>query len=478
MSSAETTAPGGAVAGPDGAPAPAFSKGYRAWMLAVLLVVNVLNLADRQGIAATAPAFKAELHLSDSQLGLVQGLGFAIFYAMFSLPLAMMADRINRAKIISACIAVFAIFAAACGSAQTFWQMMLFRIGIGSGDAGFGPPVQSLLGDHYPPSKRTSATTVIWLGAPIGAVTGAVLGGWFAQNLGWRSWFFALSVPALIMAAIAFFTLREPTRGMSDPQGVTVGKPPSLVTVFRFLMAKRSFVHVLIGAALAATAMNGIGQFLARFLVSNRHVGYAEAGQILGIISGVSMATGLALGGFGMDFLGRSDRRWYVWGPAIGLVLTTPLFIIGFMQSQLTAMILILIAGHVTMFVYYTPTLGMAQNMVGANMRGSSAFVVSLVLGLVGVGLGPTIVGFLSDFFAQQAFVAGDYKAMCPGGVALAGAGAAAMGACKAASAEGVKHAVMAIALVCVWAALHFVLASRSLRKDLDTHYDPDALVA
>jgi predicted MFS family arabinose efflux permease len=458
--------------------APAFSKGYRFWLLTVLLLINVLNLADRQGIAATAPAFKKELLLSDGQLGLVQGFGFAVFYALFSLPLALMADRIHRARIVSACVGVFAVFAACCGLAQNFWQMMLFRVGIGSGDAGFGPPVQSLLGDHYPPSKRTSATTVIWLGAPIGAVTGTVLGGWFVQNLGWRAWFYALSIPAFIMTAVAFFTLREPVRGMSDPQGVAKGRPPSIPTVFKFLMSKRSFVHVLIGAALAATAMNGIGQFLFRFLLSNRHVGPAEAGQILGTIAGVSMFSGLALGGFGMDWLARWDRRWYVWGPAIGLVLTTPLFIFGFMQTQLLALILILMAGHVTLFVYYTPTLGMAQNMVGANMRGSSAFVVSLVLGLVGVGLGPTLVGFLSDAFAQQAFTLGDFKAACPGGAAAHGAAKSLVDACSDASAAGVRHAVMAVSLVCIWAAVHFVLAARTLRKDLDTHYEPDAAKA
>ncbi len=470
-----------AVSAADAVPtaaAPAFSKGYRAWLLLVLLLVNVLNLADRQGIAATAPVFKKDLHLTDGQLGLLQGLGFAIFYALFSLPLALMADRINRRKIISACIGVFAVFAFACGQAQNFWQMLLFRIGIGSGDAGFGPPVSSLLGDHYPPSQRTSATTWIWLGAPIGAVVGSVGGGWFAQDLGWRAWFVALSIPAVVMAVIAFLTIREPARGMTDPQGLTVGKPPSIPTVLRFLLSKKSFVHILIGAALAATAMNGIGQFLARFLVSNLHVGPAQAGGILGTIAGVSMATGLAIGGFGMDWLGKWDRRWYVWGPAIGLLLTTPLFILGFMQSQLPAMILILIAGHVTLFVYYTPTLGMAQNMVGASMRGSSAFVVSLVLGLVGVGIGPTIVGFLSDFFAQQAFGAGDFQAMCRGGVASAGAGKDAAAACLTASATGVRHAVMAAALLGVWASLHFLLAAKDVRKDLDTYYEPEAAKA
>ena len=468
MSSADTAVAAEAATKP-GAAGERFGKGYRAWLLFVLLLVNVLNLADRQGIAATAPRFKVDLHLTDTQLGLIQGLGFALFYTMFSLPLALMADRINRSKIIAACVGVFGAFAAACGVAQNFWMMMLFRIGVGTGDAGFGPPVQSLLGDHYPPAKRTSATTIIWLGAPIGAVTGAMLGGYFAQYIGWRQWFFALSIPAVVMALIALFTLREPVRGMSDPQGLARGKPPSIPTVFRFLIKKRSFVHVLIGAALAATAMNGIGQFLARFIISNHHVGPAQAGGILGEISGVSMASGMALGGFGMDWLAKRDRRWYVWGPAIGLVLTTPLFIWGFMQADVGKMILILIAGHVAMFVYYTPTLGLAANMVGASMRGTSAWLASLVLGLVGVGLGPTIVGMLSDFFAQKAFGAGEFKAMCPGGQALDPMMA---GACSTASAAGVKHAVMAVALVCIWAALHFLLASRNLRKDLDTHYD------
>lgn len=469
MSSAETAVGAGAPTQPEAAAAGRFGLGYRSWLLFLLLVINVLNLSDRQGIAATAPRFKVDLHLTDTQLGLLQGLGFAIFYTLFSLPLALMADRINRAKIIAACVGLFAAFAAACGVAQNFWQMMLFRVGVGTGDAGFGPPVQSLLGDHYPPARRTSATTVIWLGAPIGAVVGSVGGGWFAQYIGWRQWFFTLAIPAAVIALIAFFTLREPVRGMSDPQGLARGKPPSIPVVFGFLIRKRSFVHVLIGAALAATAMNGIGQFLARFIVSNHHLGFAAAGGILGEISGVSMASGMALGGFGMDWLAKRDRRWYVWGPAIGLVITTPLFILGFMQGDINRMILILIAAHVAMFVYYTPTLGLAANMVGASMRGTSAWLASLVLGLVGVGLGPTIVGMLSDFFAQRSFGAESFKAACPGGQALVHSMA---GACSAASAAGVKDAVMAIALVCLWAALHFVLASRNLAKDLDTHYD------
>ncbi len=470
MTSAESAVAPAAATEPEAAAASdRFGRGYRGWMLVLLLLINILNLADRQGLAASVPKIKVDLGLSDTQLGLIQGLGFALFYTGFSLPLAMLADRMNRARIIAGCVAVFGVFAAGCGVAQNFWQMMLFRIGIGSGDAGFGPPVQSLLGDHYPPARRTSATTIIWLGAPIGAVVGSMAGGWFAQYIGWRQWFFTLSVPALVIAVIALLTLREPVRGMSDPQGLARGKPPSIKTVFGFLIRKRSFVHVLIGAALAATAMNGIGQFLARFIVSNHHVGPAAAGGILGEISGISMATGLALGGFGMDWLAKRDRRWYAWGPAIGLVCTTPLFILGFLQSDVGRMIPILIAAHVAMFVYYTPTLGLAANMVGASMRGTSAWLASLVLGLVGVGLGPTVVGFMSDFFAQRAFTSGDFKSVCPGGRAIL---PGLSDACSNASALGVKHAVMTVALVCLWSAVHFLIASRHLRKDLDTHYE------
>jgi hypothetical protein len=255
---------------------------------------------------------------------------------------------------------------------------------------------------------------------------------------------------------------------MSDPQGVAQGKPPSIPTVFKFLIAKRSFVHVLIGAGLAATAMNGIGQFLGRFIASNHHIGLAQAGGILGGISGLSMFSGLALGGFGMDWLAKLDRRWYAWGPAIGLVVTTPLFLLGFVQADIPKMVMILFAAHVAMFVYYTPTLGLAANMVGASMRGTAAWLASLVLGLVGTGLGPTVVGMLSDFFAQQAFGAGDFKTLCPVGSALSER-------CAAASADGVKHAVMAITLLCLWGAVHFLLASRRLREDLDTYYEAPA---
>ena len=455
---------------PDTAP---FSRGYRAWLLFLLMAVNVMNLADRQGMASTAPAIKADFGLSDTQLGLIQGLGFAIFYSLLGLPIARLAEVRSRTRIIAASTLIFACMVAACGTARNFVTLLACRIGVAIGDAGFGPPVASLLGDHYPVTRRTSAMTVIWLGAPIGALLGSAGGGWVAQHLSWRTWYFLLAMPAVLLAVAAFLTLRDPPRGMSDAGGpVAAGtRPPAMMEVLRFLFAKKSMRHVLIGAALAAMAMNGIGQFLARFIVAQYQIGFAEAGRDVGLIAVVAMASGLALGGFGMDWAAKYDRRWYTWGPAIGLAITTPLFLLAVTQPTLRAAVPLLLAGHVTLFVYYTPTLALAQNMVGASMRASSAFVASLVLGLVGIGLGPTLIGILSDLFAHSAFTGGDFAAACRGGIAAKGATASAADACATASAAGIRHAIAAVSLLFAWAGVHFLLAARHLVADLDRTY-------
>jgi predicted MFS family arabinose efflux permease len=357
-----------------------------------------------------------------------------------------------------------------CSTAQGFGRLLLFRVGVGIGDGGFGAPVASLVGDHYPMGRRASAMAIIWLGAPLGVVTGSVLGGWLAEHYGWRMTFLVIGATGVAVSLLVLLALREPARGAFDPAQATRGAPPPVLGVFRFLFAKPAMRQTMIAAALAGMAMNGIGQFLNPFLARNFHLGPAEVGRLLGLIAGVSMASGLLIGGFGVDWAGRFDRRWYVWGPALGLLLATPLFILGFAQGSLAAAVIVLVFAHVSMFVFYSPTLAMAQNMVGANMRASSAFVVSgLVLGLVGIGLGPTLVGFLSDHLASRAFAS--FIASCPGGRAPPGSLATLADACRDASATGIRRALMIMALLCAWSAAHYVLAARTLRKDLDTHY-------
>lgn len=452
-----------------GAP-PAFSRAYRGWMLAILALVNALTLADRQGFAATAQAIKLDLGFTDFQMGMLQGLGFGIFYTLLGLPMARLAERGSRTRLVAVSLAIFGATAALCASARNFWSFMLYRVGVGVGDAGFGPPVASLIGDHYPAGKRASAMALIWLGAPLGVVLGSY-GILLAEHEGWRSVFVAIGVAGSIVALIAFLTLREPVRGMSDDSGPSNEPVPSTLAAIRFLLSKPSMVHVLIGCGLAAAPMNAIGQFLAQFLSRSFHVAGGDLGLLLSVIGVGSMTAGMLIGGFGMDRAALRDRRWYVWGPAIALLVAAPAFLAGFNQSTVVATAVVLFAGHVGLFVYFTPTLAIAQNMVAANMRASSSFVVSLVIGIVGIALGPTLNGYLSDLFARRAFEPGDFTAQC--GVGAPAASSSIAAACEQASATGLRHALMAVTLLMVWAAIHYFLAARDLRRDLDRSFEP-----
>ena len=451
--------------------AKGFTPAYRTRLLIILFLMSAFNIADRMGLAMTSPAIKRDLLLSDTQLGMLLGLGYAVFFALLALPIARLAEHKSRTGIIAIAVAVFGVMLALCGFVQNFAQFFLCRIGVGAGDAGFNPPVASLVGDHYPLHKRASAMGIIWLGAPLGAITGSILGGWFAQNLGWRMWFVALGLPAIVLAIVAFVTLRDPPRGMSDPLSISTAKPPSMVKVIGFLWSKTSYRHILFGAALAAISMGALASFFPRFLVSTFHTTLSHTGMYLGLMSGSAMAMGMTLGGIGLDAVGRRERRWYVWGPSMGLLLCAPLFISAILQQTVAASMVLLFFAHIALFVYWTPTLAMAQNMVGANMRASSGFIVSLVISVIGMGIGPTLIGILSDRFANFVFGAGNFAQMCPGGEARFGASTSLSHACADASAAGVRYALIAMMLPLIWASLHYLLASRMVRQDLDTHY-------
>lgn len=445
-----------------------YGRGYRAWLLFSMMSITFLNLADRQGMAAIAPAMKRDLGLTDTQMGLIQGLGFAIFYTLAGFPIARLAEARSRVRIIGTAVAVFSVFLLLCSQVRSFVQVLLCRVGVGSGDAGFGPPAASLLGDHYAPAQRASSMTILWFGAPLGAFVGAALGGRIAQFADWRMWFVYLGIPSLVVALLIFFTLREPPRGAFDKTAAT-GAPPSIRETLSFIFGKRSMVHVLAGTGLAATAMHGIGQFWGRYYVAVYHIGMSQAGRFIGLITVAGMASGFTLGGFGVSHLARRDRRWSVWGPGACLAVTTPLLLFGISRDTVDEAFWIMLTGHVTLFVFLTPSLAIAQNMVGANMRASCAFLINAGIGLVGVGVGPTLTGFLSDVFAHRAF-AGNFNAACLDRASLV-QDVARASACQAASSTGIREAMAAMTLLLAWAALHYMLASRRLVIDLDTHY-------
>ncbi len=442
------------------------SKGYRGWLLTVLLIVCTFNYADRAILAVLAQPIKMDLKLTDGQLGWLQGLAFATLYSVLGVPIGRLAERKSRIAIIGVATAVWSAMTALCGFAHSFVSLFLCRVGVGVGEAGFLAPATSLLGDHYPREKRASALAVVMLGVPAGYMLGAIVGGQIVQHFNWRMGFFAFGIPGIIGALLAYFTLREPPRGMVEGVANDVVEKTSLLSIMKILWAKPSFRQILIGGAIAGFGLNAVGQFTNPYLIRVQHLDFAKAGLIFGLISGFANGAGTLLGGFGSDYMARRDPRWAAWSCSLGLLITAPVYVIAWTRPDVASLIPFVFIGNMMLITFYMPTFAMVQNLVGPRMRASAVALFSLVFSMVGAGLGPVGLGYLSDTFAEAAFAAGHFAATCPGGMAPAGSEDALKSACAAASATGLKNAMVAVNLSFVWAAVHFFLAARTLKAD------------
>ena len=451
------------------------SKSYRRWLLAVLLIISTYSFIDRAVFTVLAEAVKQDLKLNDSQVGMLQGLAFALPYLLFGIPFARFSERFNRIRIMSIAIAVWSALTVFCAIVTNYWQLVLGRGGVGLGEAGFGPPSTSLISDHFPAEKRASAIAILWLGVPIGSLIGAAGGGLIAQSVDWRTAFIIVGVPGFLVVLLTLFTLREPPRGLVEGHPPTKDPPPPFGAVLKHLFAKPTFVHILIGSSLAAFGMNSIGQFMPIFFIRAHGQSLASAGLAYGIGSAVALTFGLMMGAFIAEKAGLKDRRWWVWGPAAGILLAIPFYMFGFMTSGFVMSIVGIMIGNAFLFLYWSPTLAMVQNMATPHMRATAAAILGLMLGVMGTAAGPTAMGILSDIFAQHLFTLGNFHAMCPGGVAPAGSVTSLATACRAANGNGLRYALVSTAIPFAWGAVHFLLAMRHVTRDVFSGKDSAA---
>ncbi len=461
-------------AGPDvGVPDethPLLRPGYKKWAVFVLLLVSIFNFADRAILAVLAQPIKEDLHLTDTDLGILQGLGFAIMYSVLGVPLGMLAERVNRTRLIAVCVAVWSAMTAVCGLATGFTTLLLGRIGVGIGEAGVQPPTSSLLSDHFKANRRSSVLAIIALGSPFGFLLGQSLGGWVASEWNWRVAFFVMGVPGISVSLLAWFTLKEPPRGLAD--GYTKKTPPpSLMTVIRYLAAKKTYIHLLAGVTIAGFTLNAIANFVLPFYLRSFDIELAVLGVIFGVVTFTSNGIGMLLGGFGFDWLSRRDTRWLLWGPAICMSLCVPIYFGAFISREIYTSLAFIFFGNMALITFMAPTMGTMQNLAGPRMRAMTSALTALVGGLLGAGLGPTVTGVLSDFFAKRAYAGADFAASCPGGRGPDGIGTALDIACISASSTGLRYALISVLGLFFWAALHYYLASRHLKQDV---YNPD----
>ena len=358
--------------------------------------VYTFNFIDRQILVILAEPIKADLGLSDTQMGLLTGLAFAFFYVLLGLPIAKYADKANRKNVIAVSLAIWSGMTAISGLAQNYMHLLLARIGVGIGEAGGSPPAHAIISDYYPPKKRATAISIYTLGVYIGIFLGFLMGGIIGERYGWRIALFSLGIPGIIYALIVYFTVKEPISGLADK--VQDVKEGSFSEVVRVLFSKKTFVFTAFAASVQIFSNYGIGNFLPSFLSRIHGMELTQISIVLSIAIGVGGGLGTFLGGYIPDKIQHKDVRWYLWIPIIGAglnLIATSLFCF---SPNLNMVIVNIFLSNVAVTLYAAPSIAIAHNLVSSKMRALTSAILILIMNIIGLGFGPLIVGLLSDY--------------------------------------------------------------------------------
>lgn len=409
----------------------------RRYVLGLLVVVYTFNFIDRQILAILLPAIKAEFGVTDTILGFLAGSAFALFYATLGVPIALLADRWNRRNLIALALAVWSGMTALSGVAANIVHLALARIGVGIGEAGCSPPAHSMISDLYGPEERSTAMGIFTLGISAGIMIAYLAGGWVAENIGWREAFLIVGLPGLVLALLVRFTVREPVRGQSDGKLDSTARP-GIVDVARFLLRRKSFLHLAVGSGLASFIGYAVISFFPTFLFRSHGMNLSEIGVWLGIILGTAGGLGFAGGGYVADKLGRRGQRYALWGVAgatmLAWVFHFPVFLVGNPYLALAFFVVPAIFAN----FYLATTFAQIQGLVGLRMRAVASALLLFILNSVGLGLGPLFAGMLSDMLE------GPFGA------------------------ESMRYSLLLVAVVIgPWSACHYVAAGRHIEADL-----------
>ena len=377
-------------------PSDKASPGYRIYVMCMLVLVYTFNFIDRQIVGILAVPIKADLGLSDTQLGLMGGLAFALFYTGLGIPVAMLADRWNRTWIMTAALTIWSAMTAACGLAQNFWQLFAARLGVGVGEAGGVAPAYSLVSDYFPPEQRGRALSVYSFGIPIGGALGIVFGGVIASAIDWRYAFFIVGAAGVAIAPLFKLTVREPQRGRFDGDSARV-EPAGLGEIISGLARKPSFWLMSLGGACSSMVGYGLFFWLPSFFVRSYGLSLLNASLFFGAILLVGGLIGIWAGGALVDRYGRRTRSAYAYVPAIAFVATVPFYVAGVLSPTPALTFVVMIVPTALGLVWLGPVIAAIQHLVQPNMRATASAIFLFINNLIGIGLGTVAIGALSD---------------------------------------------------------------------------------
>jgi MFS family permease len=375
-----------------------YSPGQRWTYLAILFLVSTSNYVDRNLISVLLEPIKAEFQVSDTMLGLLTGISFALFYATLGIPVARWADRGDRRFIITASLTIWSAMTALCGMAQSFWQLALARVGVGAGEAGAIPPAQSLIADYFDPAQRGRALAIFMASATVGYLIGFVFGAQIAATYGWRWAFIVMGLPGLALAVVVRVVLREPRQRPEFRYSAASQDP--LAETLRALFAKRSFVYLLAGMVIYFFISYGATIFFPSYMIRVLNVPLATMGAAYGAVAAVSAIVGTLAGGFVTDRLARRDAAWLAWLPAAGLAVAWPAYELMLLAPGFVSFLALSAVAGITVNMTVPAMFAALHAICGSPRRAMAVALMFFFANLIGLGLGPVLSGALSDMFS------------------------------------------------------------------------------
>jgi MFS family permease len=386
------------------APGTAIDRGRARLVLVLLFAVYAFNYLDRQVINILGQSIKTELHLSDLQLGMLSGTAFGIFYSLLGLPLARLADRINRVWIITAAMTAWSIFTSSCALAQNYIQLFLLRLGVGIGEAGGTPPSQSLISDYFPAARRGTAMAVFNMGVPAGSFLGFLLGGYLNDFATWRTALLVAGLPGLLLAPILFKCIPEPVRGAADGRALAASAPsPSARTAVRALLARRSYVALILGGTFGIFIIYVTNTWLPPLFIRLHGMTAKEVGTWMALCIGGGGAIGTLGGGLLADLLRRRFERAEIWMLMVSTALTAPAVWLTVTAESEAARFGWMFVLYTLGYVWIGPTSAMVQRVAPVPTRALATGIQLFIANITALAFGPPLVGLASDMLVPMA---------------------------------------------------------------------------
>jgi MFS family permease len=413
---------------------------YGNYVLFVLFLGYVTNSLDRGVLGILMPPIRAEFDLSYTQIGLLGGIAFALFYATLGIPIASLADRTSRKWVLAACMALWSGMTALCGAAASFPQLLAARVGTAIGEAGGSPPSHSLIADYFPVARRGTALSLYALGASTGAIIAGLLGGIGNDLWGWRIAFVVAGAPGLVVALLVALTVRESPRGMADGVAIAAASRGNPFAAIPHLWKRAAFRNMALAAAMHAFVIYGAANFNSVFLAETHHMSTSSIGSWISAFALLG-AAGTFIGGFACDRLTSryNDERFYMWVPGVAAVMGIPFQMLGYLAPSVPLALVGLAVSVFFASFFFGPSFAMAQGLASPARRAVAASVLLFIQTMIGLGLGPLIAGMIAD------------QLKAPLG------------------ADALRYAMVLVSLINLWSGLHYWLASRTVRADIAT---------